>query len=326
MSDDAKTWIDSDGIHVDDGKLMSGMERVTASATLVEEFLNGCPARYLFDSKLKKDIFPDGPDSPLPRGTAFHRVMELYYGLDESKRGPKLNGEVLNACARKALSEMPDMFSHDREFMTWLRKAIDDYMDMNSEYTDVDVAMYKVGHEYKPGLELGVSGYIGNAKRKTFGKIDRLTADGDGGAYIDDYKTGKKAKAYDPRDRFPEFGYVRQQTMYAMLLEDDAKQDNEGFRITGARLLYPIPNRVLNVDVSDEHIRAKTIKDVEKAAAMLDDAVNTNTYAFAPGKLCSWCPLVNICPKADKDDREKFVAARAKQPSAETLAPAVSRG
>lgn len=325
MSDDAKTWIDSEGMHVDDEQLLSGMERVTASATLVEDFLNGCPARHLFDSKLKKDIFPDGPDSPLPRGTAFHRVMELYYGLEESKRGPKLNGKVLNACARKALSEMPDEFSHDKKFLTWLRGTIDDYMDMNSEYTNVDVAQYKIGHEYKPGLELGVSGYIGGAKRKTFGKIDRLTATDDG-VYIDDYKTGRKAKAYDPRDRFPEFGYVRQQTMYAMLLENDAKQDNEGFRIVGARLLYPIPNKVLPVDVSDNGIRDQTIKDVEKASTMLNEAVETNTYAFSPGKLCSWCPLVNICPKADKDDRDKFVAARSKQPSAETLAPAVVRG
>ena len=310
-------------MHIDDEDLLQNMKRVTASATLVEAYLNGCPAKYLFSSKLQDKIFPEGPDSPLKRGTAFHRVMELYYGIDESKRGSTLNNRILTICARKALKEMPDEFGKNHEFRVWLRNTMDDYIDMDEKYTNVNVAKYKEGHKYKPGLELEVSGYVGDASRRTYGKIDRLTDDGQGGVFIDDYKTGKKAKVYDPRDRFPQFDYVRQQTMYAMLLEEQAKEANSGLRINCARLLFPIPNKVVTVDVEDKTIRRKTVDDVKKASDMLGDAVESNTYALSPGKLCSWCPLVNICPKADRDSRDKFVAARAQQPDAELLKPVV---
>ena len=322
----SKTWIDGNGMHIDDEGLLQNMKRVTASATLVEAYLNGCPAKYLFSSKLQDEIFPEGPDSPLKRGEAFHRVMELYYGIDESERGSTLNDHVLNMCARKAVGEMPAEFEKSRAFRLWLRNTMDDYIDMDGQYTNVHVAKYKDGHKYKPGLELSVSGYIGDASLRTYGKIDRLTDDGDGGVFIDDYKTGKKAKHYDPRDRFPEFDYVRQQTMYAMLLEKDAEEANSGLRINCARLLFPIPNKVVTVDVNDRKIRQKTMDDVKKASDMLGDAVESNTYALSPGKLCSWCPLVNICPKADRDDRDKFVAARAKQPDAEFLKTVVAKG
>lgn len=320
---ESKTWIDANGMHVNDESLLKKMERVTASATLVEAYLNGCPAQFLFSSQLREEIFPEGPDSPLKRGDAFHKVMELYYGIDEKKRGSELNGRILNVCAKKVLSGLPDMFAKDHDFLLWLRHTMDDYIDMDEKYTNVNVAKYKEGHKYKPGLELEVSGYVGDASRRTYGKIDRLTDDGQGGVFIDDYKTGKKAKVYDPRDRFPQFDYVRQQTMYAMLLEEQAKEANSGMRINCARLLFPIPNKVVTVDVEDKTIRRKTVDDVKKASDMLNDANDANTYALSPGKLCSWCPLVNICPKADRDSRDKFVAARAQQPDAELLKPVV---
>ena len=206
---ESKTWIDANGMHVNDESLLRKMEKVTASATLVEAYLNGCPAQFLFSSQLRKDVFPEGPDSPLKRGDAFHKVMELYYGIDEEKRGSGLNGRILNVCAKKVLSGLPDMFAKDHDFLMWLRNTMDDYIDMDEKYTNIHVAKYKEGHKYKPGLELEVSGYVGDASRRTYGKIDRLTDDGQGGVFIDDYKTGKKAKVYDPRDRFPQFDYVR---------------------------------------------------------------------------------------------------------------------
>jgi putative RecB family exonuclease len=313
----SKTWIDKQGLHINDDELKKKMERVTASATLVSGMIDGCPAKTIFDSRLKDEIFPNGPDSPLLRGTVFHRVMELYYGLPEDKRGSELNTGIINAAARKAIKEEP-LINNDHDFMIWLRGALDDYVKLDDAYTKVDIAPYidDWGH-HKQGLELAVSDVIGNASRKTFGKIDRLVfADRtDNSVIIDDYKTGKKAKEYNAKDRFADFGYVRQQVMYAMLLEQDTRTFKDGFNVTGGRLIYPIPGKVLSVDVKNEEYRKRTVKEVEQASAMLDDAADNNAYACSPSKLCSWCPLVNICPNADNDSRDKFVQARAKQPN-----------
>lgn len=323
----AKTWLDKQGLHIDDEELKKKMEHVTASATLVSGMVDGCPAKTIFDSKLKNEIFPDGPDSPLVRGTAFHRVMELYYGLPESKRGEELNTDIINAAARKAISEQP-VINNDSDFMQWLRHAIDAYIDMDAMYTHVNLAEYvdDRGHR-KKGLELAVSDVIGNASRKTFGKIDRLVLSGDDkrSVIIDDYKTGKKAKEYKANDRYADFGYIRQQVMYAMLLEQDHRTFDDGFNVVGGRLIYPVAGKVLQVDVKNEQYRKRTIKEVEQASTMLDDAAENNTYACSPSKLCSWCPLVNICPNADMDSRQKFVDARARQPDKEFLKTVVEK-
>ena len=111
----SKTWIDKQGLHINDDELKRKMERVTASATLVSGMIDGCPAKTIFDSRLKDEIFPNGPDSPLLRGTVFHRVMELYYGLPEDKRGSDLNLCLFNAAVCKAINEEP-LLNHDQVF------------------------------------------------------------------------------------------------------------------------------------------------------------------------------------------------------------------
>lgn len=323
---DSKTWIDDTGLHIEDESLKYAMERVTASASLVGGMVgDSCPAKTIFDSKLKNEVIPIPPDSPLTRGTAFHRIMELYYGLPIDVRGNGINGRILNAAAKKALRELPDDVAHDHDFLTWLRQSVDNYMGMDADYTNVIIPEFPDKHgDMAPGLELPVSGTIGSASRRTFGKIDRMTMNGDGHVIIDDYKTGAKAHVYDPKDRYADFSYIRQQIMYDMLMEDDDRVRSMGLTIDSARLIYPFPNKVITVDIHNEKYRQRTIKDVETASKMLDDAAETNTYACSPSKLCSWCPLSAICPRADRDPRPKFVKARASQPTAEVLAPVVS--
>lgn len=335
-----KAFIDRDGLHLNDESIERKLKWLTVSASLIEGMLE-CPAKFMFSKYLEDEVIPAKPDSPLTRGITFHRTLELYYGLDESKRPASgIDMRILSAAMRKALSEAPEEARDDDDFIGWLKNALTRYVNMDESAVNVKIANFTdVDGLTKPGLEMKVSGTIGNAKRKSFGMIDRLIQANDDdprSVIIDDYKTGRNAKPYDPHARFSDFGYVRQQVMYAMLLEQDTNTYPNGFDVIGGRLIYPVANNagnasggkpgvILSVDVNDQKYRERTVKDVEMAANMVNDAIDTNTYGCNPSKICSWCPLANICPRADRDEREKFVKARASQPDELTLKPVIEK-
>lgn len=328
--------MDRSAFHFENESLISKVGRITASASIVDAMMNDCPAKTIFNKYLADKVMPPQPDSPLVRGTTFHRALELYYGLDDDRvRQPDVNQDIMYAAMRRALKEEPEVKDNE-EFRQWLKNAIDRYMQMGREVTDANIYRYVDRHNYDSlGLEMPVSGTIGNAKRRTFGKIDRLINDPNnpGAVIIDDYKSGKKAEAYNPirtkENRYPEshFGYVRQQIIYAMLLEQGGRDFPKIENISSGRLIYPVAQNetsskvgvVLDVDVNNAKWRTKTVRDVETASDMLNDAVNNNMWDCNPSPLCSWCPLVNICPNANRDEREKFVKARASQPTREKL-------
>lgn len=334
-----KAFIDRDGLHLNDEGIEKKLKWLTISASLIEGMFE-CPAKFMFSKYLEDEVIPAKPDSPLTRGTTFHRTLELYYGLDESKRPMSgIDMRILSAAMRKAISEAPEEVRENDIFLDWLKNALNRYVRMDESAVNVKIANF-TGKDglTKPGLEMKVSGTIGNAKRKSFGMIDRLiqaNSDDPRSVIIDDYKTGRSAKPYDPRSRFSDFGYIRQQIMYAMLLEQDTGTYPNGFDVLGGRLIYPVadnadtasgkPGVILSVDVKNQKYRDKTVKDVEMAANMVNDAIAANTYGCNPSKICSWCPLANICPRADRDEREKFVNARASQPDELVLKPVIEK-
>lgn len=327
-SDSVKAYIDSKGVHFDNAEIFEKLKKTTISATLVEGMLS-CPAKMVFNKFLADEVIPPTPDSPLTRGIAFHRALELYYGISVDKRGAdKINTGILSAAMRKAISEAPEEVRDDNTFISWLKNALNRYCQMKNDVINAQVATYvdNNGNDML-GLEMPVSGFIGNAKTRSFGMIDRLIVDENNkdAVIIDDYKSGAKAKEYDPNDRYADFGYVRQQVMYAMLLE------KKGFKVTEGRLIYPVaelqgsarPGVVLKVDVNNEKFRKTTVSDVEKVSDMLISASDSNTYSCNPSPLCSWCPLVNICRQAMKPSKAKFVAAREAQPSEDKLSQVI---
>lgn len=328
----SKSYIDMDGLHFDDAEIAKKLDRMTISATLMEGMLS-CPAKQLFNQMLLDEIQPPQPDSPLTRGIAFHRTMELYYGLDESKRGKTINTAILNAAMKKALLEQPEV-KDDTNFQSWLVNAVKRYVLMPDDAINVGIAEFNdKWYNKKPGLEMPVSGFIGNAKRRSFGKIDRLTRgdlNDDNIVIIDDYKTGAKAKAFNEKDQYADFGYIRQQIMYALLLEQD---DNNDFKVKSGRLIYPVADNqdknktgvVLTVDVLNEKYRNRTIHEVEKVSRMVNDSVESNTFSCNPSALCSWCPLANICPRAERRESPKFVEARQKQFKEDELKPVIEK-
>ena len=160
--------------------------------------------------------------------------------------------------------------------------------------------------EQKQGLELFVTGKIGNAKRTCLGFIDKLV-EGDYGLIVQDWKTGAKIHDYDPSkapsDNNP-FDYWRQQTFYTMLLEQ------AGMKVDSACLIFPCAEvpQIVNVDCHNPKVREQVIADCEKADSILEECIaNDYTFPFKPGKYNSWatylCGLGRAYPPKIITDR-----------------------
>lgn len=135
-----------------------------------------------------------------------------------------------------------------------------------------------------------------------------------GEAGVPTHNTGAKSKSYNAKkDSGDGFNEARQQTIYTMLLEQ------RGIDVSGARLIYPVAGTVVDVDIDNERLREKITETIEQADRSITDSIENNTFEYGPSFLCSWCPLVNVCPQAEKKTFQKAVDARAKQPTAEEL-------
>lgn len=100
----------------------------------------------------------------------------------------------------------------------------------------------------------------------------------------------------------------RQQLIYKMLLEQ------KGFKVSGARLIYPVAGEMVKVDMKDEELAQRVIKDVEDTDKALDVMIENNTFEYKPSFLCSWCSLSRLCPQADIKPYKKMQDAFQSQP------------
>jgi putative RecB family exonuclease len=293
--------------------------------------LQQCPAKAAADKWLLKDILPDDPLSPMVLGSAFHKVMEVFFHYQSKDR--TVDGIRL---AFDAMLKDKDLsiIGTDEKALHWVQNAVNKYWTLGLEdpksITIPEVTIHHDG-KYGPydktevGLELFIDGQIGQASRKTLGFIDRLIIDPDSNNnefIVDDWKTGKKASDYLPKiQKFPDFGYVRQQVLYSMMMEQ------AGFPISKARLIYPIAKyedptsheisngHVSIIDVHRDDYREQAVKDVEEADRTINVSLETNTWECSSSPLCSWCPLVNVCPAAFKLNKANAVEARKNAPT-----------
>lgn len=311
-----------DAIHFTSDNLLSELSRKNISASLITG-LSNCEAQWAAGTFVLPKFLDEHPDNPKTRGSLFHKVMEDFFALEQRDRTHEamrnIVDDVLSSEEFSDMAEFP-------EVVEWLRDAVNGYFSMGAEPKKVKIAEIPKHNsdETTRGLEVFVKGKIGNASRDTLGYIDRLIVDPrksapSDGIVIEDWKTSQKAKNWKSNRRNPikdsteGLAEARQQMIYSILLK------NMGLNPTAARLLYPIPEEIVSIDIEDEELRSRVVSDVEETDRHLDKLLDTNTFEYSPSFLCAWCPLAKVCPVATIKPYKKMQDAVEKQPEQDEL-------
>lgn len=302
------------GMSIVSPKAAKKLEEKKLSASLVTGLTSdtACHARWMADQFVIPEIIEQPIDNAGRRGNVFHDIMETFFAYPPEER----TTENMKATVDMVLAEKyPDM-GQIRDVVEWVRDAVNGYYEMGAKPEEVDVASIPqknkwTGEEYETGLEVFVEGKVGNTKRDALGFIDRLVHDkrrDDGALVVEDWKTGRQHK-WNPKTQDDKgLAELRQQIAYTMLLEQ------KGYKVSAARLIYPIARSITNVDIDDEEMRVRTMQAFEEADRIMDNLVETNHFGYSPSFLCAWCPLAKICPKATVKPYTKMQEAYAKQP------------
>lgn len=344
-SSQPRSVLDDNGLHFMDPKITSpywdknqrrknfkSIEWLSISPSFIENVLT-CPAKAVAEKYIMKDLQPIDPLGANQLGSAFHKVMEIFFTLPPERRN---NKNVRTAFKKALMEEDFDAIRNDAPSRDHVKNWISKLWMSGFDWQTIRPKMIDDGKGPKPALEYFVKGNLGKADRPALGFIDMLAVDenDDSKVRILDWKTGKSAHIYDPNDRFPDFNYTRQQIIYTMLLE------NKGYNVSSAQLVYPAIDAkdddgnvvfdengnkktetfIQDLPIHDEKLRSRAIDEIETVSAVIDDSVKANTWEYNPGGLCSWCPLVNICPAARKSKKANAVKSRQEQPTAEDLA------
>lgn len=309
--------IDAFGIHIASSRISDSLEKKKISASMITG-LEGCPARWLAQSFITRELVPEEQDNAARRGSLFHKIMEDVFRHPPIERTKSLVRKTVNDVLKS--EEFSDLNGNEEVF-SWVKLAINGYYQMGGNPQKVEVAKLAIGgRKESDALEVFVNGKIGDTKRSVLGFVDRVVLDTkkkDGSVIIEDWKSSSKAKRWNPKnkseDGLPE---ARQQTIYSMLLEDDVD-------VSGARLIYPVAKEIVDVDIYNQKLRDRVVKDVEETDKKLDSLIDSNNFEFKPDFLCAWCPLAKICPSAQIKPYAKMKEAYATQPDAEILSKGI---
>lgn len=317
---DPLLMVDEQGVHVASREVAEKLEKKNLSASMITS-LSSCPARWVAENFAVKEVIEEEPDNAARRGSLFHKVMENLFAYPAEERTPalmkKVTQETLESEEFFDLSQIPDA-------VQWLREAINSYYKMGSDPTKVRIAELNFDEKKgaQKGLEIFVKGKIGNASRDILGYIDRVSMSNknNGSLLIEDWKSGAKSKQWvlpktDKKWAPDKEGWAeqRQQLIYTMLLQQ------KGYEISGARLIYPVAQDIVKVDVNNEKLLNRVVEDVEEADSSLDLFIENNSFEYGPSFLCSWCPLATICPVGEFKPFKKARDAFLQQPNSEDL-------
>lgn len=306
----------SEGITIQSEKVFEKLARKPISASLITG-LEGCHARWAFQSFLESDLFPVSGDTPALKGQLFHSTMEELFKLPAEERDrEKIEYIVENLLNSKEHDYF--IYKDNVEALTWLKESIDNYYKMGGQPKKIRIAgirSSKTGEE-EPGLEVAVDGKLfPEQERRNFGFIDRVVIDpkDESSIIVEDWKSGK-AKSWKGKVGAEGWAEQRQQLLYSMLLEQ------KGYKVSQARLIYPHAKHIEFVDTTKKESREAVIKDVKEADEKLKVLTETNTFGFKP-TFCNWCPLAKICPGAYRigPNSEKCNTAWESQPESSEL-------
>lgn len=313
--------MDPSGSSIASPEIMEKLTNKKISASMITG-LEGCHTRWLAQTFVVGEVLPHEPDNAASRGSMFHRVMERFFARPEGTRNVTAIKEDI---ALTLEEEDFAIFKDNADALEWLMGAINNYRELAkelgenvNEITIADVVTHgRYGEYTKKGLEVFVSGKVGESSREVLGFVDRVVQ-GENGVVVEDWKTGGKAKKWNPKTKSNDgLAEQRQQILYSMLLEQS------GNKVEGARLIYPVAKDVVDVDLNDEEMKSRVIADVEKTDQALDKLIENNQFGYSPSFLCPWCPVAKICSKAKIARTEKSQGAYSSQPDALTLSKVI---
>ena len=229
-----------------------------------------CGRHYMFRYEMG---LHEPPTEATERGTAVHRALETFYGVEPDLR----TSERLSCAVSHAIeeAEYPELLVHDEveELAHQIFKAEDP--------TSVTV----ISTEQR--LESEIGGYL------LRGIIDRVDLEPDGSITLVDYKSGKAPAKRDENDR------LRALMLYAKLWEEV-----DGRKVSTVKLLYLRGTEKKRVPV----VIAAPVTEAGVAfagarLAAIGDAISTarGTGLFGPNvtPLCAYCPFRDRCPEGD---------------------------
>lgn len=302
-----KAILEGTNLKIVDPDLQKKINSVKLSPSMINSILSS-PGDWVISKYIESDVLLDELDF-LIRGNWFHSIMENFFSKSAGARSvDELKKSVRTVSAQekyKPLLANPD----NKE---WLKKALANYINtFYNEDSKEKVAEVFLNGKKQKGVELFVNGTIGEAKRKCLGFIDRVT-EGINGLKVHDWKTGGRIENFNPEKKISDsnsFDYWRQQTFYALLLQQ------KGMKIEEAALIFPCakePQKIY-IPFDDEKVIEQTIKDTESCDKILAECIeNDYTFPMAKGKWNKWASYLcglgsSPMPKINEDKLQSII-------------------
>ena len=239
----------------------------------------------------------DNPFAPNEVGTFVHSVLEELWNLEPKVRTPKVADQILeelsedkwsNATFTAQLIDRIEAGELDlKADPVWLRnhwdalakEAFGGYFDLENPH-DVDV--------HSTELRLSDIEVAGVPFKGFADRIARVK----GGLSVDDAKTSKKL----PNLRFGD-DHGDQIRLYISAVEALL-----GERPIAGSLLYTRVGKLRQADVS-QGACDDTLRRFESSWQTFNKTLDDNSFATSASGLCGYCPLVNLCPVAQREGK-----------------------
>lgn len=280
---------DGDRLLVTDPDAVATIARKRLSPSTAKS-MHSCGARYAAEKLMRGQ---EDPFAPAPFGTSVHQVLENFYKMPM----PLRTRSALEEHVRKVLAESAvphgaqswpgiDRARHD-EWLQLVTANASRIFDIEDP-TTVQVRALEMNLDT---VELEGVPFVGF--------IDRIDITGDGhsfGSGIRDYKSGKQPGAWNIKQPDGD-AHGDQLRLYVAALTA-----LDGVKPLSASLLYTATGKAREVPIGPRLV-AKTVAGFVESWGILNKYVAESAFATQVSALCGWCPLVNSCPVAARDDK-----------------------
>lgn len=288
-----------------DESIKKEIDKVRLSPTMIDKMLSS-PGDWVMSKFIENEVSLDNQDA-LIRGNWFHSILEDFFKKPIANRD---DSELKLSFKEVTEAKYKDLLKRD-DHKKWIELAIKNYRKFFlKEDKEREIPRLRIMGEDRDGIELFVTGKLGNCNRQIVGFIDKIVT-GKGGLIIQDYKTGSsvyECSLEEVRANKGDFSYFRQQTIYALLLK------KQGFEIEESSLVMPMLKepKVVKVPFDSEDVVKRTLEEVEQADRKLTECIEDNyTFPLGFGKYNSWYGYFtgkgNNFMKIDKDKLEQLV-------------------